>query len=386
MNQQDNRRASMFSDQDGSALGYADPANNASWVSRRSQLISAYVPLSSSNAGQAPSIAGGLNGSGLTSDSHPSGPSLHAEPLDDHAQAAAESRPDSIISSYIRPDNSMPMFRNVFKGERKSSFASDDYQYEPSRNNPFEANSSPLALSSSQPPPQQQQQPSVEKIPVYIASPVPSDDANGSEETDDGLGSNAKMQEGPILMPKGSKASLRRKNTVERLKRFEAKESSTSTVQPSADNSLNSSQSSVGGGVAGVSDDRSPADVKLSLKKSRMSAFTSNVVTTPPAVVDLQGPYSNAPMEPRRDSSTISTISWGGNRSKHVSELSNKGDVDAHGGGGTASTRLQQFFQRGALPLPSSPVASFKQSLSSIHSEQDTSDVFMSLASMHTVG
>ncbi|KAJ2744774.1 hypothetical protein GGI20_002702 [Coemansia sp. BCRC 34301] len=380
----DDRRASVFSDQDGSVLGYMDqqqqrPAN-ASWASRRSHLISAYIPLSSSNVALAPSTAG-LNGSGLSnSDSHPSGPSLHAEPLDDAAQAE-ESRPDSIISSYIRADNSMPMFRNVFKSERKSSFASEDYQYEPSggpqhlpRNNPFETNSSPLALAP--------MQTGAEKPPVYIASPVPSEAGNGSEETDDGLGSNAKMQEGvgPVLIHKGSKASLRRKNTVERLKRFEAKDSLPPVEQPSVDSSANSSQSSVHANriaEGGKSDSSLTANAKLVLKKSRMSAFTSKVATppSPPAAVPSH-PQQQAPLEPRRDSSTISTISWGG-RSKHASEISAQG---------ATSTRLQQHFQGAAQPPPTSPVTSFKQSLSSIHSSHDAGDVFMSLSSLHTMG
>ncbi|KAJ2459187.1 hypothetical protein GGF42_001621 [Coemansia sp. RSA 2424] len=402
----EDRRTSVFSDQDGSVLGYMDQQQqqqlaNASWVSRRSQVISSYVPLSSSNLALAPSIAGlngsGLSNSALTSGSHPSGPSLHAEPLGD--TQAEGSRPDSIISSYIRPDNRLPMFRNVLKSERKSSFASDDYQYEPSggpqhlsRNNPFEANSSPLALRPIQTAATAAAA-TAEKTPVYIASPVPSDAANGSEEADDGLGSNSKMQEGvgPVLIHKGSKASLRRKNTVERLKRFDAKDSPAMDQQLSVDNSANSSQSSVransnsnnnsNSGADGGRDDGSPmtvADAKLVLKRSRMSAFTSKVVT-PPAVADSSH-SQHLPLEPSRDSSTISTISWG-NRSKHGSEILARG-VDAQG---MASTRLQQHFQNGALP-PTSPVASFKHSLSSIHSYQDSNDVFLSLSSLNTTG
>ncbi|KAJ2821444.1 hypothetical protein GGI24_004214, partial [Coemansia furcata] len=311
-------RISVFSDRDGSALGHIEQPN-ASWVSRRSQVASAYVPLSSSNLALAPSSAG-LNDSGLTNGAstngtHLSGPSLHAEPLDD----TPVGRPDSIILSYMRPDNSLPMFRNVLKTERSSSFVSDDYQYEPSggpqhlsKNNPFEANSSPLAL---RPAP---------AAPVYIASPVASEAGDGSDDMDDVLGSNSKMQEGvgPVLIHKRSKASLRRKNTIERRKRLEKGDA---TEQPGLDSSANSSQSSVSTArqpsdpvVVGNEVGKSIlADKKSMSKNSRMSAFTSKVVT--PLTLETSNPQF--PVEPSRDSSTISTISWG-NRGKHESEIS----------------------------------------------------------------
>ncbi|KAJ2038540.1 hypothetical protein H4S03_002265 [Coemansia sp. S3946] len=370
----EDKRLSMFSDRD-SALGHVDQPN-ASWVSRRSQVASAYVPLSSSNIALAPST--GLNDSGLTNgaltnDTHLSGPSLHAEPLDD----APASRPDSIILSYMRPDNSLPLFRNVLKSQRTSSFVSDDYQYEPSsgpqhlsRNNPFEANSSPLALRPA-------------PTTVYIASPGASD--NGSEELDDGL-NGSKMQEGPVLIHRGSKASLRRKNTIERRKRLEAVNGS---VEPGLDSSANSSQDSVSAArqltepiVGNESGRNDTVDKKTISKKTRMSAFTSKATTPPTSVV----PGSRQlPSEAQRDSSTISTISWG-NRNKHESEIS----IDdialrlPHSVRGpdaqtiAASIRLQQR-------PPISPVTSFKQSFSSINSFQDP-DVFMSLSSMHTTG
>ncbi|KAJ2751585.1 hypothetical protein GGI19_004389 [Coemansia pectinata] len=371
----EDKRASVFSDRD-SALGHADQPN-ASWVSRRSQIASAYVPLSSSNIALAQSTTG-LNDSGLTNgalsnDTQLSGPSLHAEPLGD----APASRPDSIILSYMRPDNSLPLFRNVLKSQRTSSFVSDDYQYEPSsgpqhlsRNNPFEANSSPLALRPA-------------PTAVYIASPGVSEAGDGSEEVDDGLGGGSKMQEGPVLIHRGSKASLRRKNTIERRKRLEAMDSA---AERSLDSSANSSQDSVSmtrqlsepGEESGKS---GAVDKKFISKKSRMSAFTSKAPTPPTSVPGSR----QLPLEPQRDSSTISTISWG-NRSKHESEIS-VDDVALrlpHSVRGpdaqsiAASIRLHQ--------LPTSPVTSFKHSLSSISSFQDSNDVFMSLSSMHTAG
>ncbi|KAJ2733727.1 hypothetical protein IW152_002832 [Coemansia sp. BCRC 34962] len=332
----EDNRVSVFSDR-GSAL--VPP--NESWVSQ--QATSAYAPLSNSNL--APGSRG-LNDSGLTSgtlSNDTSGPSLHAEPLDD-----GEGRPDSIVLPSMRPDSNMPMFRNVLKSQRTASFVSDDYQYEPqhlSRNNPFEAHSSPLALRPAQ-------------TTVYIASPVASEAGNGgSEEVDDGLGS--KMQEGPVLIHRGSKASLRRKNTVERRKRLETDRA---TEQPVLDNSANSSQSSVSAKQEAIGD-------KSAAKKSRMSAFTSKIAPLTILPSDRQ-----PPLETQRDSSTISTISWG-DRIKHESGA----PADATrppGVLGDTHLAVRQL-------APASPVMSFKNSLSSIRSSQDH-DLFMSLASMHT--
>ncbi|KAJ2792191.1 hypothetical protein GGI18_000595 [Coemansia linderi] len=328
-------RVSVFSDR-GSAL--VPP--NESWVSQ--QVISAYASMSNSNL--APGSQS-LNDSGLTNgalSNDTSGPSLHAEPLDD-----GEGRPDSIALPPMRPESNMPMFRNVLKPERTASFVSDDYQYEPqhlSRNNPFEAHSSPLALRPAQ-------------TTVYIASPVGSEAGEGSEEADDGLGS--KMQEGPVLIHRGSKASLRRKNTVERRKRLE---NSGATEQSRVANSANSSQSS-------VSAKQEAAGDKLAAKKSRMSAFTSKIAPLTIVPSDHQ-----LPLETQRDSSTISTISWG-NRIK----LESGAPIDAHrlpGALGDSQKAVRQL-------APASPVMSFKNSFSSIRSSQDR-DLFMSLSSMHT--
>ncbi|KAJ2467494.1 hypothetical protein GGI02_004016 [Coemansia sp. RSA 2322] len=391
----------------------------------RSQVLSAYVPLSSSNVALYESD---LSAGALNSSTPISGPSLHGQALDDsHTEL---DRPDSLVSCYIRADNSYPMFRNVLKNERTSSFVSDDYQYEPagpgdgnggrtgggsaqSRSNPFEAHSSPLALRPAQ-------TMASERPAVYIAQPTGVSDLNGSDEADDGLGSGAMLQEGggPILIHKGSKASLRRKNTIERRKRLGGGE----LLSPSSEASANSSQASgFGSNVAVDGGELSPAKAamatlkgsgskdalmeskKAALKASRMSAFTSTGAASPTHSLPGGDPLPVA--EPRRDSSTISTISWG-NKSKHASEVSV--DMIAVNGNAVrpqhsmrgalsgsavgAGMRVHRMSQEsvngssGGLPLEP-PAATFKHSFSSSNHEYSSGgDVFSSLSSLHTMG
>ncbi|KAJ2385356.1 hypothetical protein GGI05_004726, partial [Coemansia sp. RSA 2603] len=192
----------------------------------RGQITSAYIPLSSSNIVLAPSADGNegtnLSSSIASNNTHPSGPSLHGELLQDSNPETE--RPDSLISSYIRADNGAPLFKGVFSNhQRTSSFVSEDYQYEPIgvagdsnsiRNsvsrNPFEdriATASKLSQT-------------VETPSVYIAEPSVAPTAYENADDTDEINPNsdeAKAQKGtgPILIRKGSKASIRRKNTIE---------------------------------------------------------------------------------------------------------------------------------------------------------------------------
>ncbi|KAJ1718944.1 hypothetical protein LPJ53_006197, partial [Coemansia erecta] len=360
---------------------FADQDNVAQ---SRGQITSAYIPLSSSNIILAPSADANegtnLSSSIASNNTHPSGPSLHGEILQDSNPETE--RPDSLISSYIRADNGAPLFKSVFSNhQRTSSFVSEDYQYEPIgvagdnnsiRNsvsrNPFEdriATTSKLSRT-------------VDTPSVYIAEPSAAPTATDTADDTDEVNPNvddAKAQKGagPILIRKGSKASIRRKNTIERRNRLNKQKSADLSENSSSNNSQELTSSSVEAEEK-PSDEAEQAalDRKIRLKKSRMSAFSGaapSVESTDPS---------------RRDSATISTDSWDP-RSKHASEIS----FDAN----SAYSRQQSKDQPSAIPqhaqrlspetdAASLPSSLFKNSFSS--TGRRSMDVFASISSLHT--
>ncbi|KAJ2782894.1 hypothetical protein GGI15_002771 [Coemansia interrupta] len=351
----------------------------------RGQITSAYIPLSSSNIVLAPSADANegtnLSSSIASNNTHPSGPSLHGEILQDSNPETE--RPDSLISSYIRADNGAPLFKSVFSNhQRTSSFVSEDYQYEPIgvpsdsnsiRNsvsrNPFEdrvATASKLSRT-------------VDTPSVYIAEPsaAPSAMENKTDDTDE-VNPNAddtKSQKGagPILIRKGSKASIRRKNTIERRNRLNRQKSADMSENTSSNNSQELASSSVEAEEKPTSEaEQATLDRKIRLKKSRMSAFSGAVPS-----VESADPS-------RRDSATISTDSWDP-RSKHASEIS----FDAN----STYSRQQSKDQPSAIAshaqrrspeidAASLPSSLFKNSFSS--TGRRSTDVFASISSLHT--
>ncbi|KAJ2313371.1 hypothetical protein IWW52_004585, partial [Coemansia sp. RSA 2704] len=242
----------------------------------RNQVLSSYVPLSSSNVALsssnmalAPSTVDNTLSSSFTTTTQRSGPSLHAEALPDN-----DGRPDSIVSSYIRADNAAP--RRVFAEPRPSSFVSEDYQYEPidAAKNPFDDVPSPRNPEPPLQPPTQS---------VYVATPS----ENPTVDSEPGVG--------PILIRKGSKASLRRKGTLERRKQR-------ARNQETIEETPESSTESVG-----------PAEPEQPEKKSmsRMSAFNGSPATLPALIAQT----SNEEMPTHHGSATASNA-FDGQRAK----------------------------------------------------------------------
>ncbi|KAJ1798122.1 hypothetical protein LPJ59_002702 [Coemansia sp. RSA 2399] len=402
-------------------------------TSRAQQADSAFIPLSSSNVAlnssnaalsrstvaltqrdPADRSASGSNdltdsiGSNMTRPSN--GQSLHAEALTDAAMSPTaamptdgEQRPDSIVSSYIRPDNggSLPMIRRLFVGDnRPPSFVSADYQYEPgesgnirviatSPNNPFED-----AMGS----PMQPDQSRTHVPSVYVA------DAN-AEASD----SRDLSTPGPILIRKGSKASVRRKGTVER--RHKKADNSNEPIAESGSGDSSSRSSSDGNNNSNAGEQPE----KMSQRVTRMSAFSGAPIKLAALLGKASASHKDKKADPKmsstagnaiaspplddmkRDSSTISNIDWDQSRSKHASEVSaapaaGPFAADPHG--------HRHQFRRLSRDPPSSnmaeggggggggaslPSSLFKGSVSSIGSQQ-SNDVFASFASMHSTG
>ncbi|KAJ2870822.1 hypothetical protein FB639_004563, partial [Coemansia asiatica] len=231
----DKNPSTLFADQDVQAQqSMAQLGNlNNSAQQLRSQTTSTFIPLSSSNAALAPNASANastsLSSSAVSNGSHPSGPSLHGEALQD-SSAAENERPDSLISSYIRADNGVPLFKSVFASNRASSFVSEDYQYEPiagssasdtnsirgAARNPFEENTTNTTNTNGTATASKLSR-TVDVPSVYIAKPAAAAAAavkNASEDVEDSSAVNAdeaRSQQkgaGPILIRKGSKASL----------------------------------------------------------------------------------------------------------------------------------------------------------------------------------
>ncbi|KAJ1811188.1 hypothetical protein LPJ56_005829, partial [Coemansia sp. RSA 2599] len=359
--------STLFVDQPAHMQYTAPSGANSSAQQSRSQTISAFIPLSSSNIALAASASANestnLSSSAVSNGSHPSGPSLHGEALQD--SGAENERPDSLISSYIRADNGVPLLKSVFTNNRASSFVSEDYQYEPiagcgasdtnsirgvSRN-PFEENSATTTTTTTNSATANTTNTAsklsrtVDLPSVYIAEPAPAvedaEDVEGSAANAD----EAKGQKGagPILIRKGSKASLRRKNTLERRRKQEKKSSAESLQNSSTTSSQEMLSNDNGSGngsrdiVAAASEamntiamkaEQAVQDKSLLMKKSRMSAFSGALTTKSyakgslsAAQVSSAAAEATAAEELNRDSFTINNAEWDPN-SKHSSALS----------------------------------------------------------------
>ncbi|KAJ1661767.1 hypothetical protein EV178_006417 [Coemansia sp. RSA 1646] len=431
-------------------------------TSRAQQTDSAFIPLSSSNVAlnssnvalsrstvmltqRDPADRSGSGSNDLTASigsnmTRPSnGQSLHAEALMDAPMSPtvamptdSDQRTDSIVSSYIRADNSggLPVIRRLFVDDhRPPSFVSADYQYEPGEsgsirptptasppNNPFEdAMGSPMQLENNR-----------SNVPsVYVADAATQHDTRADADAEDFLDSRDLTTPGPILIRKGSKASVRRKGTVERRRRLadgSAQDRHQKTVDSSTermadagsgDSSLRSStDGNTAGGMASSNNSSGNSDPpeKMSQRVSRMSAFSG----APIKLAALLGKASNTnkdrkalapadskrpgtagsgvtppPDDMKRDSSTISNIAWDQTHSKHASEVSATAGPfapDPHGHHNHQFRRLSRDLPPHAAESGASlPSSLFKNSVSSIGS-RTSNDVFASFASIHTTG
>ncbi|KAJ2803182.1 hypothetical protein H4R20_002994 [Coemansia guatemalensis] len=315
----------------------------------RGHVTSSYVPLSSSNpmlTASTPAIQPEtLSSSALTTNtsSQQSGPSLHAEALQDSSASSDPNRPDSIITAYMRSDNLSPRVRHAFGEGRPSSFVSEDYQYEPIASpNPF-ASTSPgastaastvartatvaaavaaaeTAAAAATASADFSQNPGSEHPSVYIADPAQEDRGNESNDED----TSAQSGVGPILIRKGSKASLRRKGTLERRRQRKGistgaddNDTSHSTIgSAAASPQLSAEQLNSGATTIGTvaSSTAVPAAVSNTWPKksqvSRMSAFNGASGSLPTLLNRPQAESSPVSDEMRRDSATISNMSW----------------------------------------------------------------------------
>ncbi|KAJ2354023.1 hypothetical protein GGF43_003351, partial [Coemansia sp. RSA 2618] len=330
----------------------------------RSQVLSAYVPLSSSNIALASANGNTSFQSSSAATTHQSGPSLHAEALQDPDNDA---RPDSIVSSYIRSDNAMPPARRVFAEPRPSSFVSEDYQYEPlsggndtRSKNPFD--DVPESVPAREAGPEFARAAGLEHArdaepqSVYVAA-RPSIDVDGSDA--DGDDAQAQRGVGPILIRKGSKASLRRKGTLERRRQRNAKDAD--TAPKGGVESNGSSTDSM------ASEPKSTPTVapKPRTNVSRMSAFSGSP-TSLPALLERHDSTEAVPKtvpeaapEMRRDSSTISTIPW-----------DQKKDF-------ARSAAVHQ------MQVANQPSSLFRQSIGSAISSRHSNDLFASASSIN---
>ncbi|KAJ2616629.1 hypothetical protein EV177_000967 [Coemansia sp. RSA 1804] len=371
---------------------------------------SAFIPLSSSSMAltqkdmQVDHSGGGSNdlsasiASNMTRPSN--GQSLHAEALVDRQASPpavpGDDRPDSIVSSYIRPDNSeLPTIRRLFvDAARPPSFVSADYQYEPgdprSPANPFEDASDHARLGAA---------------PVFVADAALSpDEARPSLDL---------ATPGPILIRKGSKASVRRKGTVERRRRSLDKTRGKPTTSPdsstermaastnasasaSANASATSSTETNANGLDTAASAAASAPEKKTLRTARMSAFSGAPIKLAALLGNKPGGSRDRSADPlglrnpaaatsplavedpmKRDSSTISGVDWDQTHGKHASGASFHQQQQQH----------QYQPSRDSIPVDgaSLPASLFKNSVSSIGS-RTSNDVFASFASIHTTG
>ncbi|KAJ1952941.1 hypothetical protein GGI12_006122, partial [Dipsacomyces acuminosporus] len=246
--------------------------------------------------------------------------------------------------------------------------------------------------------------------PVYVASPAQKgvDSSTDSTETDGKPG--LQNGTGPVLIRKGSIASVRRKGTVERKgsrKRNNKTASAAATaaardtqegmLATTASTSVPSSTSTSPTGkfpsTSGTQDSASEDELETSVrvKNTRMSAFCEapSKLSTTPTSAPLEPLPTNAPT---RDSSTISNISW-----VHKGRQSATDGPPFHSAGTSAH-------QNAAVPIlvaaptgysySSSEVANspsalppwvHRQSLSSTMTNSNT-DLYSSFASINTIG
>ncbi|KAI9473318.1 hypothetical protein LPJ78_003566 [Coemansia sp. RSA 989] len=312
----------------------------------RSHVNSSFIPLSSSNlALNAENQANSSNLSSsvvTTASTHQSGPSLYAEILRDPDNE--DPRPDSIVSSYIRPDNALPTPKPAFAEPRPLSLVLEEYQYDPTAVAPDSNPKNPF-----------DDQHQANTNLVFVASPQ-HESENVNDDADD---TRIQPGVGPILIRKGSKASLRRKGTLERRKQRQGKHSSEDSLKES------NSSGSMSNSAAEVSAAPIPAAVTAPAEKprniSRMSAFNGSPSSLP-QLLKRHGHAEEVP-EMRRDSSTISNMSW---------EQKTKAQAPF------VAAAAAQLLQNHAN-LPSSL---FRQSIASCTSSRQSNDVFSSLASM----
>ncbi|KAJ2720064.1 hypothetical protein GGI07_004837 [Coemansia sp. Benny D115] len=355
--------AALFNEDSGNVNGKRGPQEQLS----RSLVTSTFIPLSSSNVAL-PHQSGNINASTRVNDStdlsasmasnmtHPSGPSLRGEALQDpnidyddsnnSNNNNAGDKHDSLISAYMRPDNALAMRRSVF-APRASSFVSEDYQYEPAPSggdsssvrsgvtrNPFEERTSSRLHQTSTPV-------ASNVTSVFVPEPIEAELDNTEEDSVQALGN------GPVLIRKNSKASLRRKNTLERRKRLHktSDESAKSSAQASSSSATTSqdfvsNDAELDGSLDTKALDQAAQDAEKSAQekrartlKSRMSAFNGPPAGTARALA-LTANTNNADTTTggslQRDSSTINTSDWNP-KSKHASDASlTTGDVIAH--------------------------------------------------------
>ncbi|KAJ2706199.1 hypothetical protein FB645_001835 [Coemansia sp. IMI 203386] len=409
----------LFADQGAQEQLMSQSSGHNNVQQSRSQTISAFIPLSSSNVALAANASANnstsMSSSAVSNNSHPSGPSLHGEALQD--SGTENDRPDSLISSYIRADNGAPLFKGVFTNNRKSSFVSEDYQYEPIGGgggdsnsirgvprNPFEEKSATNTASKLSR--------AVDVPSVYIAEPAAAVEDNEDVEESGTNGDEAKNAKGagPILIRKGSKASLRRKNTLERRRKNEKKTSAESLQNSSAGSSQEITSNNSSNQEVSMSNEsmeriaraaeQAVQDKSGLMKKSRMSAFSGAPTTTQNYArgVKYAAQVSSAAAleEPHRDSLTINNNEWDPN-SKHSSAMSFDTSHAFSRQQEQQQQQQQQSVQTKTSPSllerhvqklsPESDAASipsslFKHSLG--NGSRQSTDMFSSISSLHT--
>ncbi|KAJ2710473.1 hypothetical protein H4R19_003730 [Coemansia spiralis] len=374
----------QFSDHGYSAAG-------GSAASSRTDLGDSYVPLP--GPGPSGAAAAAATSVSVASGSQPSGPSLHAEALID---AGSDGR-DSIVSAYMRPESTLPPLQRVIYEHRPSSFVSDDYQYNPpsagdagsksgsSTPNPFEDTpSTPDTAAAADHP------------PVYVAGPVADDTGSGEHDGN----SKARSGLGPLLLRKGSKASLWRKNTLDRHRQRgdmsldDVSSGQTGMQQPreparqnrtAAGNNMNDSTSSVD--EAGRRPPNSGRTTSVQTT-SRMSAFYG-ASDPAPAYNDTLAAVEAE--EQRRDSSTISNMSWDAKPTDAATAASGPVQLAVAGSVGASYVRAPlmhhyQSFRPGAGSRPTgestAPSSLFKHRITSTDSNNSSSDQSISGSSL----
>ncbi|KAJ2776064.1 hypothetical protein H4R18_005880 [Coemansia javaensis] len=290
-------KASMLFSDPGS--DFARPAAAASDSGSDTDADS-YVPLPSASAAAAAALKPSRS---VASSANPSGPSLHAVAL-------VDSSGDHLDSAVLPP------LRHVLHEPRPSSFVSEDYQYSPIGTADGSAQGGPLSpnpfedaveeVEAPPPPPPRAAEP---QAPVYVSGPH----SDSSDRDEDDGGTRTPL--GPFLIRKGSKASLRRKGTLERRGRRQADApvDDLGDTVPSPRPSMQLSREAIpqaadpavvvaaAAAAAAAPSGGRAADKKASVQASRMSAFYGAPAAEAAAA---------QPDEKKRDSATISTMSW----------------------------------------------------------------------------
>ncbi|KAI8322863.1 hypothetical protein GQ54DRAFT_303765 [Martensiomyces pterosporus] len=425
-----NNASLLFADSEAGGSRYGNAGTNES-ASVASRLVanSAYIPMSSSQ--KLPSVAAqtGMPATRILVNEAAAGPvapvamSSLIVNMPNQANTAAAS-PSSLISAYAHMHSELPTPTQPFAEQRPSSFVSDEYQYEPSAPNAnrgsvvsrnpftedggsFEKLAQPYSSSNSNN--------NSSNVHVYVASPTQSkmSDTGADGAADEIL--KPQSGTGPILIRKGSKASVRRKGTVER-KSSRKRNNKTASGEMRIATSSQEDTRSISSGTAGEKvADSAPAvsesasmpdhghgdaaatkdpqilgsadtfaddgDVAASVKvnNTRMSAF-NGAATRSPAILAGAALEPIPTAKPGRDSSTISGMSW-----------DNKDDIRAAEPSLPAApvttplalaTNLGHLNQGAASASNLSP-SLYIQSLSNIRRNSGT-EVHSSLTSLHT--